>query len=237
MAYWNRAKEWYRAGYIRNPYRFAFGTMFAKSVIADSFAQIVLEKNISHQRKAGKSSKRHHVHSQQTTREFDVKRMLRFGLWGGLYCGTVEHWIYNVLFTALWPEPIAVNAFKKMVGDVFVHTPLLYFPVYYMAKSVILGNSISDGLEQYKYEWKTVNVECWKIWAVVQFVLFYFVPIPFRLATMGIFSLFWMSYLLLFHSSLATENCVHTLNILHTTQSFLTFVHSNSRTGYAFAYT
>eukprot|EP01084_Bolivina_argentea_P005988 11326_1 len=197
-----RMKEWYRTGYLKNPYRFAFGTMFCKSIIADSFAQLVLEKNISHTRKAKNVSQKRldsahdtisdvSVHGQR----FDFKRMLRFGIWGGLYCGFIEHWIYNVLFTKLWPQPILINAFKKMVVDLFIHCPFLYFPVYYIAKSMILGNSISNGIKQYKDEWYVVNIECWKIWIPVQFGIFYFCSIPFRLITMGIVSLFWMSYL------------------------------------------
>ena len=97
--------------------------------------------------------------------------------------------------TNLWPQPTLMNAFRKMVVDIFVHSPFLYFPVYYAAKAFILGNSMRSGLDQYKQEWKTVNMECWKIWIPIQFAVFYFVPIPFRLITMGIFSLFWMSYM------------------------------------------
>eukprot|EP01083_Nonionella_stella_P016285 45514_1 len=214
MAYrlWTRLKEWYRVGYLRRPYRFAFATMYVKSTIADIISQNVLEKIISHKRKAKHAGKSGFEINEGVENEvknkFDFKRMIRFGSWGGLYCGFVEHWIYNVQFTKLWPQPVLMSAFKKMLCDLLIHTPFLYFPVYYVTKSLILGGTVMNGLRKYKTECLTVNIECAKFVIPVQLCVFYLVPIPFRLITMGFVGLFWMSYLSFLSPMIDEENYI-----------------------------
>ena len=85
MSYWKRAQNWYRAGYLKDPYRFAFGTMFGKALIADTFSQLVLENNLSHSRKASNASSQMKVEeTKHEKKKFDFKRLLRFACWGGL---------------------------------------------------------------------------------------------------------------------------------------------------------
>eukprot|EP01083_Nonionella_stella_P160891 526304_1 len=168
--------RWYAKSYRKWPYVMAFATCFIKGSVSDGITQTKLEN----------------------TEKMDSKRNTRFAVWSGMYCGCVQHVIYNILYQRLFPVVTPLNRVAVTMMDCFIHVPLLFFPIYYVFRSLIFGGSLADGLNEYWNEKWNVLPAYWKLWLPSMFCIMSFVPIEFRIFAIGSVSVIWliiMSYL------------------------------------------
>jgi len=169
-----RGLERYSAFYDKHPYPTSFMTCFVKGSIADIIAQII--------------EKRERV---------DFRRTGLFALWSAAYCGSAQHYIFNVLFGRAFGQATTVRvALTKASADSFIATPLLGIPIYYACKPSIegTGGGPIDGLAEYAagfwdFYWKPAMV-----WIPAHLVTFSVVPINLRIGWISFVSLGWLSF-------------------------------------------
>eukprot|EP01084_Bolivina_argentea_P209940 357500_1 len=184
--------RWYGSMYTNFPYRIlivimAFGTCFVKGCIADCVTQSKLEnygRNIDNKN-----------NSRYWFSKIDWKRNVKFGIWSGLYCGSIQHHLYNVLYPSIFiGHSFRVSLYKSMT-DNFITNPFFGFPLYFSCKAIFLGQSWKDGLKNYKNEIGNVIKTYWSIWLPTITLVLFIVPVPFRIATVGCVSLLWLTIL------------------------------------------
>ena len=84
----------YSAAYTKSPYRMSFVTCFVKGCMADVIAQTAVEK------KRGS--------------DVSLRRTFLFGMWSGAYCGSAQHFIFNVVFSRMFGTATMLHiAFAK----------------------------------------------------------------------------------------------------------------------------
>ena len=164
---------WYSSTYRKWPYSLAFATCFFKGSLSDSITQTKIEQNS----------------------DFDWKRNGRFAVFSGAYCGSVQHFIYNVFYQRLFPVITPWNRIGVTLIDCFGHVPCVFFPNYYMFRSLILGGSPVDGLSNYWNEKWAVLSAYWKLWIPAMFCIMSFVPYEFRILSIGGVSIVWLAIL------------------------------------------
>ena len=76
----------YGRAYRAMPYSIAFLTCYIKGTIADSITQSVEVKMHTTQ------------HMNPKFDKFDILRNIRFSLYSGIYCGSIQHFIYNIFY-------------------------------------------------------------------------------------------------------------------------------------------
>merc|ERR1712113_1160106 len=106
---------------------------FMKGAAADLIAQTALERS--------------------EWRNIDLKRTLRFAVWGGFYCGCALHGIYNIAFERVAKRLFAKEGLGrfgvKMAVEFGFHCPFVYLPVYFGCKSYFVGGRPIDGVRNY----------------------------------------------------------------------------------------
>mmetsp|Transcript_94061 Transcript_94061/g.165952 ORF Transcript_94061/g.165952 Transcript_94061/m.165952 type:complete len:302 (-) Transcript_94061:83-988(-) len=122
------------------------------------------------------------------------RRTLAFLLYGGLYQGCVQHFLYNECFPAWFGsnEDLQTVA-TKVFFDQCVHSPLLALPAAYMFKAMAFNYPLHEGLERYMADAKCDLIfRCWTFWVPVQFATFGVIPEQWRIAFIALASFFWL---------------------------------------------
>eukprot|EP00468_Gymnochlora_sp_CCMP2014_P013262 CAMPEP_0167758878 /NCGR_PEP_ID=MMETSP0110_2-20121227/10715_1 /TAXON_ID=629695 /ORGANISM="Gymnochlora sp., Strain CCMP2014" /LENGTH=398 /DNA_ID=CAMNT_0007645207 /DNA_START=144 /DNA_END=1340 /DNA_ORIENTATION=- len=169
----------------RRPVAFGLGFSCIKTSAADLLVQRYVEKR----------------------KDIDWKRNSAFGLFGLLYLGGVQYFLYVPVFKRLFPG--AEEFTKKTIGeklkdtagqltmvkqvflDQAIHHPLLYFPTFYMMKELVMGGKPNDAVKKYKANYKEDILSLWKIWVPATIVNFTFMPMWGRIPFVATVSLFW----------------------------------------------
>jgi len=164
-----RCIAWYRELNKRRPYSLAFGMLSGKAVLCDAFSQAVLEGH-----------------------ELDKPRMLSAGLFGGLWQGCGQYFVYNVAFTSLIGAGTCTKTvLKKLAADCFIHTPFMWLPVNLSMYEMIKNGSLNRVPDRWRSEViPTMKVYC-MVWPGVNFLNFMFVPIELRMTVIFFASIFW----------------------------------------------
>ena len=142
----------YTALSLRWPWSTAFATCTAKGCASDAVAQLQVEKR----------------------EKMDWRRNAGFALFSGAYLGIGQHLIYNVAFTRIFGRGTdIVTGMKKVVADSTVHVPMIYLPLYYPFKFIVLGEGTAyEGLLRYKADAYDVMTTYWSAWPAVHFISF-----------------------------------------------------------------
>ena len=138
----------YTSTYSRHPYSASFVTCCLKGALADIVAQTAQLEGSSRRREGSTQQ----VAAAADPAEYSPRRTALFALWSGAYCGSAQHYIFNVLFSRVFGAGTSVGvALSKACADSFVATPLLGIPIYYACKPLIEGGGGSplDGLQEY----------------------------------------------------------------------------------------
>lgn len=163
--------------YKTAPYEAAFMTCGIKASAADFLAQ----KRESDDNKAQE--------------QVEFERNLAFILYGGLYQGMAQYYIYNVLFP-MWfgngHDILSVGI--QVVFDLGVISPFLCLPVAYLAKSAIYGNTPIEGMKKYinDVRHQGLLLKYYKIWFPAQCLTFGVVPEHLRIVFIACVSFFWL---------------------------------------------
>lgn len=120
--------------------------------------------------------------------QIDWKRNAIFWVFGGVYLGGVQWFIYVTLFKRLWPGMTTFAAQgwteklrnvqglrdlgKQVAFDNFVHYPFIYFPVFYVFKQSIQGDVadldagavLCSAMSKYRQNAAEDNVKMWMLW-------------------------------------------------------------------------
>lgn len=130
----------------------------------------------------------------------DSKRILQVAMTGFVWSGPITHFWYALL------EQI----YSRIATIFSIHSPavamlvkrILFSPTvvtgYFMVRSFLEGYNdwIGSARENLQTEFRPTLYSAWKFWPAVNSINFYFVPLPFRVLYMNVFSLLWSSYLI-----------------------------------------
>jgi len=127
--------------------------------------------------------------------------------------GGVQYAIYVPLFSRIFPNAakFAAKPIREKVKDVkgigalfgqvfldqFVHHPLLYFPVFYGTRELVMSDKpdLWRMLQTYRKNMSEDLVACWKVWVPSTFINFAFMPMWARIPWVAGTSLLWTSIL------------------------------------------
>lgn len=129
---------------------------------------------------------------------FSVRRNALFALWSAAYCGSCQHYIFNVAFSrAFGTATTASVALQKAAADSFIATPLLGIPIYYACKPAIegvTGQGPLDGLKEYAAGFPEFYFKPAMVWIPAHLLTFSVVPPPMRIAWTATVSVGWLSF-------------------------------------------
>ena len=171
-----RVARAYSDRYDRAPYTVAYGTCFVKGCIATSIA-IATE-------------------TEAQSSEQNLRRFVNYAaVFGGIYCGMGQHYLYNSLYPRILGASQSVGtASAKIAAECFVTNPFVAMPLYYVSKSLIEGEgSVLQGLLQYRRDAWQVFKEFCITWGPAHIVTFGIVPPQFRVAWVATVSVAWLS--------------------------------------------
>lgn len=178
--------------YETQPYTAAFVTCSVKASAAD----IVVQNNEGNQAEEQVAA----LAPVETEKpDLDLQRTLGLCLYGGLYQGMAQEFLYNNVFPSLFGEDDSLRTVLSQVAlDMSVITPFVCLPVAYMAKaSVAEGEDLMDGLRKYVNHVQNEGIlfKYWAFWAPFQFMTFGVVPHHLRIPFIAFFSFFWLMIL------------------------------------------
>ncbi|GMI00278.1 hypothetical protein TrST_g3117 [Triparma strigata] len=161
------------------PYLSSFIATGMKASLADAFAQKT--EPVTSKRSPGK--------------KFSVPRNLTFLLYGGLYQGCAQYYIYNRVFPFLFgagSSPLQVT--MKVVSDLLLVTPFLCLPSMYLMKAIVFQYSFKEAFRKYIYDIREHRVvkKYWAIWGPTQYLTFGFIPEHLRIVFIASVSFFWL---------------------------------------------
>uniref|UniRef100_A0A7S4MGE0 Uncharacterized protein n=1 Tax=Odontella aurita TaxID=265563 RepID=A0A7S4MGE0_9STRA len=128
-------------------------------------------------------------------RPIEKRRTLAFLLYGGLYQGVAQEFLYNRFLPKLFGVGTAPPAvIGKVLFDMLVLTPFLCLPVAYLVKSMVYQRPLSDAWERYSYDVREAGLlkKFWCLWGPVQCLTFGIVPEHFRVSFVSSVSFFWL---------------------------------------------
>jgi protein Mpv17 len=171
--------------YHTQPYAAAFVTCSVKASAADLVVQSKTEDDASATTSV-----------EEQTNDFDISRTFAFWLYGGLYQGCMQEYLFNNVFPSVFGDSQSwITVLEEVSLDMAVLTPFLCLPVAYLVKaSVAEDENLFDGLSKY---WNHVQnekllIRYWSLWAPVQVLTFGFVPHHLRIPFIAFVSFFWL---------------------------------------------
>eukprot|EP01023_Acetabularia_acetabulum_P009722 TRINITY_DN1439_c0_g2_i2.p1 TRINITY_DN1439_c0_g2~~TRINITY_DN1439_c0_g2_i2.p1 ORF type:complete len:220 (-),score=22.25 TRINITY_DN1439_c0_g2_i2:249-908(-) len=166
--------NWYVACAKKNPFTTGMITTGLKTSAADIFAQKVIEKKET----------------------IDWRRNGVFSLFGFLYLGGFQYYLYNHLFTQICGPlrstfgHIGTSPIKTFL-DQAIHHPFVYFPVFYLLKGALDQRPINQTIQNYKNElWENCKA-LWSVWVPAQLLNFAVVPFYLRIPYVALVSFLW----------------------------------------------
>mmetsp|Transcript_18170 Transcript_18170/g.27504 ORF Transcript_18170/g.27504 Transcript_18170/m.27504 type:complete len:398 (-) Transcript_18170:216-1409(-) len=172
---------------IQHPLAFGIGVSTFKTSASDLLVQVVVEQK----------------------KEIDWKRNAAFATFGCFYLGGVQYAIYVPLFSRIFPNAakFAAKPIREKVKDVkgigalcgqvfldqFVHHPLLYFPVFYGTRELVMSDKpdLWRMLQTYRKNMSEDLAALWKVWVPSTFINFAFMPMWARIPWVAGTSLLW----------------------------------------------
>jgi len=156
--------------FVSMPYTSAFITCGIKSCFADFIAQF-----------KGKGEGKLILNFQ---------RNIAYVLYGGIYLGCGLRFIYGTIFPALFGKAVI----STVLFDNFILSPLLTFPLAYVAKAITYGNTVASGVRRYAEDVRERGLltKAWCLWIPVQSLTFSVVPDHLRIVFVASVSFFWL---------------------------------------------
>lgn len=129
------------------------------------------------------------------TSKLDAARNVAFLLYGALYQGMAQEFIYNHLYPAWFgTESSVVVVLKKVFFDLLIQTTLVTLPVAYLTKAAIFRDSAKQGLTRYWQDITTNGLltKYFLLWGPVQCITFSIIPEHLRVSFIAVVSFFWL---------------------------------------------
>jgi protein Mpv17 len=122
------------------------------------------------------------------------RRTLAFLLYGGLYQGCVQYFIFNECFPRWFGSGEDVwTVATKVLFDLFALTPFLCLPFAYLFKAFAFRYSPAEGISRYLEDAKRdLLVKYWIFWGPTQCITFGVMPAQWRIPFIAAMSFFWL---------------------------------------------
>lgn len=131
---------------------------------------------------------------QRDLSQFDQPRLWGLTTFFGFYAATFSLRIF-ALYPKILPESIMKSPFREgmasAVLDNCVHSPLLYFPLFYVWTGLFEGDTVSNSLVKYYHQLVPAMSSLLVVWMPIQLVNFSLVPRQYRVAFVGLGNLVW----------------------------------------------
>lgn len=126
-------------------------------------------------------------------RDIRWQRALAFFLYGGLYQGCVQYYLFNECYPLWFGDGTDWHTIlTKVAFDQLVLTPFLCLPVCYLVQAAVLRHSLGEGLRRYTADARRdLLLKYWLVWGPVQAVTFGVVPEIYRVPFIALVSFFW----------------------------------------------
>lgn len=161
----------YRTLNSSRPFTLGFAVCFAKGVLADMFAQKVVERR----------------------ERLDRRRVLAMALFSGAFCGCCYHCIFNVVFPRAFGTAKSLGAILVKTGaDGVIVFPFLYMPVFYVINDAVRLGSLSGVIQRWVEEISGSMQEYVKVWPATMLCVFTIIPVELRVSFIASVSFFWL---------------------------------------------
>eukprot|EP00541_Cyclophora_tenuis_P019304 CAMPEP_0116565170 /NCGR_PEP_ID=MMETSP0397-20121206/13752_1 /TAXON_ID=216820 /ORGANISM="Cyclophora tenuis, Strain ECT3854" /LENGTH=233 /DNA_ID=CAMNT_0004091919 /DNA_START=146 /DNA_END=844 /DNA_ORIENTATION=+ len=183
------------------PYLSAFVTCSFKASAADLVVQSQSdsEEEVTNNNSACSSSSSSSPQEENASSSVDIRRNIGFLLYGGLYQGMVQEYIYNTWYPSIFGDSTAIwTVLQQVMIDLIFLSPFICLPVAYLFKAGISEDqSIPDGLQKYITHVKDEGllVKYWALWFPVQCLTFGVIPQHLRILFIAFVSFFWLMIL------------------------------------------
>lgn len=166
------ALRWLNSFYKNNPVQAAALTCGVKASLSDRISQARIEAE----------------------HRFCWSRNSAFILYGSLYQGVAQHFIFNEIYPAVFGSGTDVGTVaSKVLFDQLVLTPFLCLPVAYLVKAAVFKRPLREGLSHYLGDAKKDLLwKYWLLWTPVQCLTFTVVPDHLRIPFIAVVSFFWL---------------------------------------------
>ena len=185
-----------------SPYAAAALTCGFKASAADLVAQ-----GRGYQTREGSSKKALDDIADETTKTADWRQNLAFLLYGAVYQGIAQEFIYNHMYPFLFGAGVGLQTVLcKVSFDLLIQTTLLTLPIAYMSKAIIYQYSFTEAFRRYIDDIKHHGLltKYYSLWGPVQCITFSIVPVHYRVTFIAFVSFFWLIVL----SSIASKRPV-----------------------------
>ena len=145
-------------------------------------------------------------------KKLDKRRLSVFAVYGGIYLGVWQHYLFSHIYTTLFPmaqvfasrtlkeklvDYVGMTAvLKQVLFETVVHWPWLFIPAFYVFQSLAspVPNKLGMLAEKLRTNWKEDVVICWKVWIPAMLVNFSSVPLRYQVPYTAVVGFFYMSY-------------------------------------------
>lgn len=126
-------------------------------------------------------------------KNIDKGRVIRFAGIGLIFIGPgLQVWYMKL--EKLKAKSFYAQTVKKVTADQLVAAPVILLTVM-SAVSLMEGHTVDETKEKLKNYYCEVLLTNYKVWPMVQFVNFFFVPVNFQVLLVQTVAIFWNSYL------------------------------------------
>ena len=133
----------------------------------------------------------------ENKKQLDLQRLCVFTSFGFVYLGGWQYYLFNNLFVRC-EKIMTLSKYKQFSRsivltflDIGVHTPLMYYPSFYVIKGYLEKQSINNIIETYNVNIKNDMIAIWKVWLPAQMINFMFCPIHLRMPFITSVSFGW----------------------------------------------
>jgi len=128
----------------------------------------------------------------------DWQRTTGLALFATWHYGVPAKYLYLMYDRVLGTGPTLRTALSKMLVDVYVHSPFLLVPSFYLITGTCKGQSLAESTDQLRREWFTASFGTALFWTPLCTINFRYVPQHSRILTVAAGSFLhklWMSWL------------------------------------------
>jgi hypothetical protein len=135
------------------------------------------------------------ISAESIGQKTDYQRNLAYLLYGALYQGVCQEFVYNHLYPAWFGTGTSVGVVvTKVLFDLLVQTTLVTLPIAYLTKALIYQYSFGEALRRYVDDIQNHGLlkKYVLLWGPVQCLTFSIVPEHLRVTFIAFVSFFWL---------------------------------------------
>lgn len=132
---------------------------------------------------------------KESTTRFDLKRNAAFLVYGSVYQGMAQEYIYNHLYPLFFGSGVDLfTVLSKVLFDLLIQTTLVTLPIAYLTKALLYNYSVGEALRRYVDDIRNHGLltKYFVLWGPVQCITFSIIPEHFRVTFIALVSFFWL---------------------------------------------